>query len=134
MEVLILSIIGLIIIVLIITKITSRKGETAEESESVNLPSEDCCGEHEVCEAESLMNHTNKPIYYDDEELDRFAQKTPETYTIEEMAEFQNILYTLKEDEVSAWLKSLQLRNIELPLSVREEALLIVSERRFGTS
>lgn len=91
---------------------------------------DECCGQHEVCEKESLLNTKVKPEYYDDEELDAFIQRDPTTYSEEEIAQFQNILYTMKEFDVAGWLKSLQLRQIELPESVKDEALMIVSERR----
>ncbi|MBR4971111.1 MAG: DUF1015 family protein, partial [Paludibacteraceae bacterium] len=42
-----------------------------------------------------------------------------------------NVFYTLKEFDVAGWLKSLQLRGVELPEKIKEEALLIISERRF---
>ena len=133
MNVLIISILGLALLLFLFSRLKSDKDD-AEDSAPVNIPTEDCCGEHEVCEAESLMNFTNKPIYFDDEELDRFANKKVESYTTENISEFQDILYTLRDNEVSGWLKSLQLREIEVPLPVREEALLIVSERRFSNS
>jgi hypothetical protein len=36
----------------------------------------------------------------------------------------------MRESDVVGWLKSLQLRNIELPEQLRDEALLIVQEIR----
>lgn len=102
------------------------------ESSAPSAPTapDECCGQHEVCEKESLLNTKVKPEYYDDEELDAFIQRDPTTYSEEEIAQFQNILYTMKEFDVAGWLKSLQLRQIELPESVKDEALMIVSERR----
>ena len=41
-----------------------------------------------------------------------------------------DIFYSLKENDVAAWLRSLQLRDIQLPENIREEALMIVGERR----
>lgn len=63
-------------------------------------------------------------------ELDVYAQRDPQSYTEEEISQFQDVLYTMKEFDVAGWLKSLQLRQIELPDVVKEEALMIVSERR----
>lgn len=83
-----------------------------------------------VCEKESLLSTKVKPDYYDDEELDVYAQRDPQSYTEEEISQFQDVLYTMKEFDVAGWLKSLQLRQIELPDVVKEEALMIVSERR----
>lgn len=130
MVALLLAIAGLVLLVMIGTMLRSKKDEP--EAEPTTIPDADCCGAHEVCEAESLMNHTNKPVYFEDEELDRYAGKNVNKYTLKEVTEFEDILFTLKESDVSGWLKSLQLRNIELPISVRDEAMLILSERRFG--
>lgn len=117
-----------------------RKGSvnTTNEKETVPAPSvevkevapDECCGQHAVCEKESLLSTKIKPDYYDDEELDLLAKRDPESYTDEEIAQFQNVLYTMKDYDVAGWLKSLQLRQIELPSMVKEEALMIVSERR----
>ena len=41
-----------------------------------------------------------------------------------------DVFYTLREQDVAGWLRSLQLRDIALPDELRDEALLIVSERR----
>lgn len=106
--------------------------EVASNVEEKPADSDECCGQHAVCEKESLLSTKIKADYYDDEELDVYARRDPSSYTEEEIAEFQNILYTMKEFDVAGWLKSLQLRQIELPDSVKEEALLIVSERRSG--
>lgn len=91
----------------------------------------ECCGQHEVCEKDSLLNTKSQIVYYDDEDLDVFAQRDSSSYTDDEISQFQNVLYTMKDYDVAGWLKSLQLRNIELPDVVREEALMIVSDRRF---
>ena len=40
----------------------------------------------------------------------------------------------MKDFDVAGWLKSLQSRDIQLPDVVREEALMIVSERRANAS
>ena len=46
------------------------------------------------------------------------------------MNEFRDVLYTLQEIEVAGWLRSLQLRAINLPDALKDEAFLIVGERR----
>ena len=44
-----------------------------------------CNGEDSRCEQECMMEAATKPIeYYDDEELDRFAQRPSDSYTDEE--------------------------------------------------
>jgi hypothetical protein len=132
MEILILILAVLVLLVLVGTKLANRKSANVTPAEPVTIPDAECCGAHEVCEADSLMNYNDKAEYFDDEELDKFAGKTPSEYSRSDTSQFQQILYTLRENEVAGWLRSLQIRNIELPLDVREEALMIVSERRFG--
>lgn len=90
----------------------------------------ECCGQHEVCERDKLRAaFLAKPEYFDDEELDRFAGRHPDNYTQEEEDEFREVLYTTLEQEVGDWMRSLQLRGINLPTTLRDEALLIVSEQ-----
>jgi hypothetical protein len=70
----------------------------------------ECCGQHEICEKESLLAAVSKKIeYYDDEELDRFRGRPSNGYNEEEVEEFREIMYTCKEDEVAGWSRSLQL-------------------------
>jgi hypothetical protein len=99
-------------------------------SEAKEIP-ETCCGQHEICEHDSLLAVVSKKIeYYDDEALDRFSGIAPDAYDNESVDEFREVLYTLREVEVAAWLRSLQLRSIELPDALKDEAFLIVGERR----
>ncbi|EJX09022.1 hypothetical protein EVA_02884 [gut metagenome] len=91
----------------------------------------ECCGQHEVCEKDSLLAAVSKGIeYYDDEELDRFIGRAGDEYAAEESDQFRDILYTMKDDEVAGWVRSLQLRGIDLPDDVKEEVFLIIGERR----
>ena len=91
----------------------------------------DCCGQHEVCEKESLLAAVSKEVeYYDDEELDRFAGRRADSYDMRETDEFEEILTTLRSEDVAGWVRSLQLRGIELPEALRDEVILIVGERR----
>lgn len=142
MQILILALISLAIIVGSISFIGHKRfekrkaegklqeGETSP-LETIEVP-EECCGQHATCERDSLLAAISKEIvYYDDEELDRFAGKNPEDYDEDEAEEFRNIFYELREIEVAGWVRSLQLRNIELPEQVKDEVLLVVRERRF---
>ncbi|MDE6634929.1 MAG: phospholipase, partial [Bacteroidaceae bacterium] len=86
---------------------------------------------HEVCEKESLLAAVSKQIeYYNDEELDRHCGRSSDAYSAEEAEEFREILYTMREEEVAGWVRSLQLRGVELPDEVRDEVLMIVNDRR----
>lgn len=92
-----------------------------------------CCGQHETCERDSLLAAVSKSIeYYDDEELDRFRGVDSAAYDEAAVDEFREVLYTLQEVEVAGWLRSLQLRGIELPDALKDEAFLIVGERRLS--
>lgn len=90
----------------------------------------ECCGTHAVCERDSLLTKTTKIEYYDDEELDALAGIAPDNYSESQIKQLEDVFYTLREKDVAGWLRSLQTRNIQLPDELREEALLIVSERR----
>lgn len=107
-----------------------ERGEITEMPEAREIP-EECCGQHETCERDSLLVAVSKQIeYYDDEELDRFKGVEADAYDDEAINEFSEVLYTLREVEVAGWLRSLQLRGINLPDALKDEAFLIVGERR----
>lgn len=110
------------------------RGELKEAPPVVDVDSE-CCGQHQICEKESLLAAVSKKIeYYDDEELDRFKGRQANEYSDEEIDEFREIMFTMKEEEVAGWSRSLQLRGIELPDELKDELFLIVGEQRFQHS
>ena len=133
----ILSLVALGVVAAILGYFRNRKlqrmlerGEISEIPEPKEIP-EECCGQHEVCERDSLLAAVSKKIeYYDDEELDRFRGVEPEAYPDNAVEEFREGLYTLREVEVAGWLRSLQLRGVNLPDALKDEAFLIVGERR----
>ncbi len=106
--------------------------EEAEAARQNAIAKGECCGQHAVCERDTLINTQIKAEYYDDEELDRFIHREPSSYTDEEISEFEEVFSTLKEYDVNGWLKSLQIRGIALPDTIRDEAILILQERRFN--
>ena len=53
-----------------------------------------------------------------------------EKFYTDAVNEFRDVLYTLQDVEVAGWLRSLQLRAISLPDALKDEAFLIVGERR----
>ncbi|MBD5235626.1 MAG: phospholipase [Barnesiella sp.] len=90
-----------------------------------------CCGMHLTCEKDSLSTAVSTEIeYYDDEELDIYANRSGEDYTGEETEQFRDILLTLIPSDIAGWARSLQLRHIPLPPEVSDELLLIVREAR----
>ena len=107
-----------------------ERGEIKEIPEPKEI-SEGCCGQHETCEKDSLLAAVSKKIeYYEDEDLDRFIGTAADAYSENEVEEFREVLYTLQEVEVAGWIRSLLLRGIELPDALKDEAFLILGERR----
>jgi hypothetical protein len=100
-------------------------------SDSVVEPGQQCCGMHLTCEKDSLVaGAADTDVYYEDEELDRFAGRPADSYTPDEIEEFRDVLLTLRADEIAGWGRSVQRRGITLPESVRDELLMIVAEAR----
>ena len=137
MWILIISLILLGIIALIAGYIRNKRlQQKIERGELDRMPEvkevdAECCGQHEVCERDSLLAAVSKKIeYYDDEELDQFIGREGNMYTEEETEQFRDVLYTTKDDEVAGWIRSLQLRGIELPDNLKDVVFLIIGERR----
>ena len=131
------------IAILIIFEVRARKQQRSDSEQStassvndlqqsdLSSSSDDgCCGEHLVCERETLLQTNAKVEYYDDEELDTLIGIPAEDYTEEQYQMIREVFNTLQAKDVPGWVRSIQLRNIQLPLDIREEALLIVVERR----
>ena len=129
------------IVVLIIFEVRARKAAKDAENEPTTTneavdtpqttePDDGCCGEHLVCERETLLQTNAKIEYYDDEELDQLIGIAAEDYSDEQYQMIREVFNTLQAKDVPGWVRSIQLRNIQLPLDIREEALLIVVERR----
>ncbi len=105
--------------------------QSSDDTQGDGDNGQECCGMHITCEKDSLLASVSKEIeYYDDEELDRFAGKSPDGYTDDEIEEFRDVLITMKPSDIAGWARSLQLRNIALPAAVRDELLMIVAEAR----
>ncbi|MFV0589905.1 MAG: hypothetical protein ACK5M7_00850 [Draconibacterium sp.] len=106
----------------------SGKNKKAEpEEEPVQIAS-DCCGAHEVCEVEEMLQNPEQIIYFEDEELDRFQGVEADAYNDAQIDEFRDVLYTLKNDEIKMWLISIERRKLQLPGILRQEALMMVAE------
>ncbi len=136
--VLLILFVNLGLLILLLKKFTGREARKRKTSsgqseneikESIQEADSECCGAHEFCEKTGKYNPQFKPDYYDDEELDAYKGVSPDDYTDEQIAEFDDVLMTMSEKDVAGWLKSLTLRGIELPYSVREKAILIIESR-----
>ena len=126
-----LAIICLGVVAAILQKSYNWKIEEKKEQSASIQSLDGCCGAHEICEKESLLAAVSKDIeYYDDEELDRFKGYSSNSYSSGEVQEFADVLYTLRSEEVAGWVRSLQLREIELLDQLKDEIVMIVGERR----
>ena len=125
---------GLVTLVLMEWRERKRKKtrpDNPQADKMIRVPVDDaCCGRHLVCERESLLTTKPEIIYYDDEELDRLAGVSPDEFTDQDLKDLNEVFTTLESRDVVGWLRSLQLRNITLPEELRDEALMIVAERR----
>ena len=122
------------------------KGITSSASESISkeddskltleerlqaVEAQECCGTHAVCEKEQMIRALRQRIeYFNDEELDDYRGIAPEEYTDEQIDEFREVLYTMRPDEIEDWLKSLELRQVALPLVLKEEACTLIADER----
>ena len=132
-ELILFIVLGLVILVLFEWRerkraASSRKGE--EVAPDPVLANGECCGQHLVCERDTVLKMTTEIVYYDDEELDALAGKDPSTYTSDDVHQIDEVFRSLKETDIAGWARSLQMRDIELPPDIREEALLILREQR----
>ena len=136
--ILIISLLFLVVVALLLGALRNRsirkkieRGELTEYPDIKQIEDMECCGQHQTCEKESLLAAVSKQIeYYDDEELDAYQGISSDGYTPEQVESFRDVLYTMQEVEVAGWVRSLQLRAIELPDELKDEVFLIVGERR----
>ncbi len=65
--------------------------------------------------------------YYDDEELDAFIGRPSDSYTEEEVEKFSEVLYTMKQEDVAGWNRSLLLRGINIPDQLKDELVMLIN-------
>lgn len=87
-----------------------------------------CCGRHLVCEKSLSPMPGDKIEYYDDEELDRFAGRDADNYSEAEVEEIREVMTTLLPEDLPGWVRSLQLRNINLPTALRDELFILLEK------
>ena len=132
MWILIISLIALAVVAAIAGIVRNRRLQKKIDNGELDAMPEvqeadmECCGQHEVCEKDSLLAAVSKKIeYYDDEELDKYIGT-------EQEEEFRDVFYTMQSEDVAGWVRSLQLRGIALPDNIKDEVFLIVGERRIN--
>lgn len=88
-----------------------------------------CDGNGGKCEQECMMEAATQPVeYYDDEELDDFKGRASDAYSDEEAEQFREVLYTMRQEEVTGWNRSLVLRGIHVPNQVKDELLMLLAD------
>ena len=125
MHYLFLSLIALGVFSALYAIVTNRN---REESPVVQADScATCNGENDKCEQECMMEAATKPIeYFDDEELDAFKGRSSDSYTDEEVEQFNYVLNTMPQEEIRDWCRSLHLRGIEIPDQLKDEVYMMM--------
>lgn len=122
-----ISILALVILGIVAAIFSIRK---KGENETPIVRGQDCTtcsGDNDKCEQECTMEAATRPIeYFDDEELDTFAGRSSDRYDDDEIEQFAYILHTMKPEEVSAWMRSLTLRSINLPDELKDEVMMLL--------
>lgn len=101
-------------------RIRVRTEGTTEEIKMCDVTGDACMG-GEYCHIHRrLKAELLSPTYYEDEELDRFRGRRPEDYTPEESREWEEVLTTLRDEEVQGWVTSIHRRGLFFPTALRE--------------
>ena len=86
-----------------------------------------CDGNDPKCEQVCMMEEATKEIeYFDDEELDAFRGRAADDYTDDEAEQFREVLYSMRQNEVAGWNRSLILREINVPNQIRDELIMLI--------
>lgn len=109
----------------------SQPIQQEEKADSVDFPEKGdgggiCCGLHAICEKTGKINEP--PVYYDDEELDKYIGRDAEDYKDAEIEEFRDVMLTLMPEDVVGWTVSLERRRINLPVELKPELELLLTE------
>lgn len=99
-----------------------RKENGGVPEEAHSCPEHTCSG---CCGGTSCFNakggHAPRIVYFEDEELDRFRTRMGDDYSLSEVEEWQEVLRTLKDEELVPWRRSIGLRRLVMPSAVRDE-------------
>lgn len=106
---------------------SDKAGEAEKESVvDDDAHGEICCGRHLVCEKSLSPKIGEEIVYYDDEELDKYAGKKSDEYTEGEIDEVREVMVTLLPEDVAGWVRSIQLRGINLPDELKDELFILL--------
>lgn len=125
-----LYILGAILLAGLVLWFTDNPGKSKSDASDVTAEPQQCCGQHAVCERDSLIVSSDDIVYFDDEELDAFRGRDADDYTDSETEQFRDVLLTLLPEDIAPWTRSIRLRGINLPGVVQQELLMMVAEAR----
>ncbi len=88
-----------------------------------------CDGTNSKCEQDCMMETAVKEIeYFDDEELDYYKGRPSNEYTDDEAENFREVMYTMQQEEVKYWNRSLILRGINVPNQLKDELIMLIGD------
>lgn len=89
------------------------------------------CGVNCFCDVMPRQcDKSEEIVYFEDEELDAYKGIAADAYTEQQVAEFEEVLITMRPDEVPQWLHSLHLRGIELPSQISDNYFQISNNKQ----
>lgn len=114
------------IVAAVIGKIQHNKDGETDVIVTDNSSCASCDGINTKCEQECMMEAAVKDIvYFDDEELDVYKGRPSDKYTDEEAGQFGEIMYTMRQEEVKEWNRSLIIRGINMPDQLKDEYIML---------
>ena len=66
-------------------------------------------------------------VYFDDEELDVYRGRPSDEYSDKEAEDFADVMYSMRQDEVKEWNRSLIMRGINMPDQIKDEFVALAS-------
>ena len=127
----IIAVLLIIIAAVVLLRRTGRSEATEAPSEDIHCENQvsNACPSDCFCDNKTLQTLVNTEIiYFDDEELDAYKGRTE--YSEAEINQFQEVLFTLRPNEVADWLRSLELRDILLPEQLRDEVVMLINDSK----
>lgn len=121
----------LLIALIVLAVIAAAIGLLSRDKEGEVVKAEPSCatcsGDDARCEQDCMLEAAVKEIeYYDDEHLDKYAGRSSDSYTDEEIEEFEEVMYTLQPEDVAGWNRSLILRNVNIPDCLKDELIALL--------
>lgn len=125
----IILIIFVVVATVILVKTNRKNNDNNKKVEVPTVPASDCCGAHEICEADLEKLDDSKIEYFDDEELDVYKNMDENQYNDDQIDEFREVLYTLQINEIQNWLVSIERRKIKFPSTLLPEVRMLLVEQ-----